>query len=213
MFKLLKKEISLASSPLSYLFIAFSLMVLIPNYPALMSAFFICFGIFQSFQTMRDNNDITYSALLPISKTDVVKAKFAFCLFIELCGFAVVCVLSALKMTVLADVPVYRDGALMRTDLCFLGFMLVIFAIFNAVFIGGFFKTAYYFGKPFVFFIILTMVFIGAAEVSVHIPAFKAIGDSLTGRIAVFAVCTAIFASVTVLAYRRARINFNRIDL
>ena len=77
MNNLLRKELKLSASPLSYLFIAFGLMTLIPGYPILVGAFFISFGIFQSYQTAREANDILYSALLPISKADVVRSKFA----------------------------------------------------------------------------------------------------------------------------------------
>ena len=73
---LLSKEIKLAASPLAWLFISFSLMAFIPGYPILVGAFFICFGIFQCFQSGRENNDILYTVLLPVSKTDAVKAKY-----------------------------------------------------------------------------------------------------------------------------------------
>ena len=44
MKNLLNKEIRLAASPLSWLFLVFGLMALIPGYPILVCAFFICFG-------------------------------------------------------------------------------------------------------------------------------------------------------------------------
>ena len=69
MKKLLIKEIRLAASPLSFLFLAFSVMALIPGYPILVGSFFVCFGIFHSFQATRETNDILYSVLLPLSKS------------------------------------------------------------------------------------------------------------------------------------------------
>lgn len=73
--KLLRKEIKLAASPLSYFFLAFTLMTFIPGYPILVNQFFICLGIFQTFQNGRESNDIIYSVLLPISKKSIVKAR------------------------------------------------------------------------------------------------------------------------------------------
>ena len=58
MKNLLIKEIRLASSLLSYLFLLFSLMTLIPGYPIMVGSFFVCLGIFQSFQNARETNDI-----------------------------------------------------------------------------------------------------------------------------------------------------------
>ena len=53
MKKLLSKEIRLAASPLSWIFLVATLMMLLPGYPILMGAFFVCFGVFHSFQNAR----------------------------------------------------------------------------------------------------------------------------------------------------------------
>lgn len=177
MNKLLRKELKLSASPLSYLFIAFGLMTLIPGYPILVGAFFISFGIFQSFQAAREANDILYSALLPISKADVVRSKFTFSVFIEMCGFSVMTIMTVLRMTVLADSVVYRSNALMNANLIFLGFALLIFGCFNAIFICGFFKTAYKYGKPFILYILVAFIIIGIAETLHHIPGFEAVNS------------------------------------
>ena len=50
-------------------------MTLLPGYPILCGVFFITLGIFQSFQSAREANDIVFSALLPIAKRDVVKGN------------------------------------------------------------------------------------------------------------------------------------------
>ena len=63
---ILKKEMALSASILSYLFIIFGLMFFIPGYPILCGVFFVTLGIFQSFQNAREATDIVFSALLPI---------------------------------------------------------------------------------------------------------------------------------------------------
>ena len=73
MRNVLRKEMRLSASVLSYLFILFGLMFFLPGYPVLCGAFFVTLGIFQSFQTAREANDIVFSALLPIAKRDIVK--------------------------------------------------------------------------------------------------------------------------------------------
>ena len=80
---LLQKEMRLSASVLSYFFISAAFMTLLPGYPILCGAFFVTLGIFQSFQSARESNDIVYSALLPIAKTDVVKGKYLFSVMIE----------------------------------------------------------------------------------------------------------------------------------
>ena len=87
---LLKKELRLSALLLTYLFIGFAVMALIPGYPILCGVFFITLGIFQSFQTARETNDILFSALLPFAKRDVVKGKYLFvCIFIGSEGFEI----------------------------------------------------------------------------------------------------------------------------
>lgn len=68
MKKLLYKELRLTAAPITYLFLAFALMTLIPGYPILMGGFFITLGIFYTFQTARESGDILFTALLPCKK-------------------------------------------------------------------------------------------------------------------------------------------------
>ena len=49
---------------------------MIPGYPILCGAFFVCLGIFYTYQQARECDDITYTVLLPVRKRDVVTAKY-----------------------------------------------------------------------------------------------------------------------------------------
>ena len=175
MKNILKKELTLSASILSYLFILFGLMFFIPGYPILCGVFFVTLGIFQSFQNAREANDIVFSALLPVAKKDVVKGKYLFSCFIELCSILLMVIAALIRMTVLEDVAVYRNNAMMNANFFALGMALFIFGLFNLIFIGGFFKTAYKFGKPFVTHIIVTFIMIGIGEALHHIPGLEAV--------------------------------------
>ena len=150
-------------------------MTLIPGYPILCGVFFITLGIYQSFQSTREANDILYSALLPVAKNDVVKGKYQFVMTVELCGFALITVLTLLRMTVLKDSSIYRQNALMNANLFYLGAALFVFGLFNAIFVGGFFRTAYKLGKPFVIYIIAAFLMIGVFEALHHFPGLAAV--------------------------------------
>ena len=217
MTNLLKKEVKLAASPLSYLFIAFALIAFVPGYPILVGAFFCCLGLFQSFQSAREANDITYTVLLPLGKGDAVRAKYVFCIFIEMLYFLITTAVTLIRMTMLADTPVYRTNALMPANLVYLGFVLLIFGCFNGIFVRGFFKTAYKFGKPFVTFIIVAFVIIGIAETLVHIPFFTALRvldfQHLGTQVSCFSLGCGAFALLTALSMRKAIKNFEKIDL
>ena len=113
MHNILLKEMKLSASILSYLFILFGLMFLIPGYPILCGAFFVALGIFQGFQTAREANDIVFSALLPIAKEDVVKGRYLFVCLIEGCALILMALAVILRMTVFSRSSVYADNALM----------------------------------------------------------------------------------------------------
>ena len=214
---MLKKEMRLAALLLTYLFIAFGAMTLIPGYPILCGAFFICLGIFQSFQSAREANDIVYSALLPIAKSEVVKGKYQFAAFIELCGFALMAVLTLVRMTALKDSPVYRQNALMNANLFYLATALLIFGLFNAILVGGHFKTGYNLGKPFIVFSIAAFLVIGLAETLHHIPGLEALNafafDHIGLQASLLAGGILLYAALTFLSYRKACANFEKIDL
>lgn len=214
---MLKKEMKLAASILSYLFIAFGLMFFLPGYPVLCGAFFVCLGIFQSFQKAREANDIVFSVLLPISKRDVVKGKFAFVCLIELCGMFVMLIATLVRMTVFSDFAVYRENALMNANLFALGMAVVIFGSFNLIFVRGFFKTAYKFGKPFVCYIVVNFVIIGIAESLHYIPllaAVNAFGFEYLGlQLVLFAIGILVYVVLTCAAFKRSCKDFENIDL
>lgn len=214
--KLLKKELKLAASPLSFIFPVSAFFALVPGYPILMSAFFTTLGIFYSFQTMRENNDIQYSLLLPVAKADIVKSKFAFTLFIEACGFVPAAVLTAVRMLFLSGAKVYTSNALMSANLTFLGFALIIFGLFNLVFVGGFFKTAYYFGKPFIIYCVLSLAVIVLAETLHHIPGLEALDSpdfgNITLQLPAFVVGLFLFVLFTALAVKKSKRLFEKTD-
>ena len=217
MKSILKKEMTLSASVLSYLFILFGIMFFIPGYPILCGVFFVTLGIFQSFQNAREANDIVFSALMPIAKKDVVKGKYVFSCLIELCSILLMAVATLIRMTVLEDATVYRNNAMMNANLFALGMALFIFGLFNLIFIGGFFRTAYKFGKPFVTHIIVTFVMIGIGEALHHIPGrerVNAFGFAHFGlQLSLLGLGAAAYIALTILSYRCACRNFERIDL
>ena len=215
--KLLRKEMKLAASPLSWLFITFALMTFIPGYPILVGAFFVCFGIFQSFQSGRENNDILYTVLLPVSKTDAVKAKYKFTVLIQMIAFAISAAITLLRMTLMTDAQPYITNPMMNANQAYLAYMLLVFALFNWIFLCGFFKTAYKFGLPFILFIIFSFLLITVAEALHFIPELAYLNATDTIRdinlwimlVAAFAV----YAIGTSISCKVAMKRFERVDM
>lgn len=217
MRNVLLKEVKLSASILSYLFVLFGLMFMLPGYPILVAAFFVSFGIFHSFQNAREANDIVFSTLLPIAKRDVVKGKYLFACLIEAAGFLMMALSVFMRQTVFVGSVVYRANAMMNANGFALGMAAVIFGLFNWIFIGGFFKTAYKFARPFVLFIIAAFLTIGVAETLHHIPGLgsvNAFGSEHWGLQLILLLCGIVFYLLaTVLSCRKACRTFERIDL
>lgn len=217
MRNMLRKETVLSASVLSYLFISFGLMFLLPGYPVLCGAFFVSLGLFQSFQAAREANDIVFSALLPVAKMDVVRGKYLFVCLIEGAAVILMAVSVVLRMTVFSGSAVYRSNALMNANFFALGAACVIFGLFNRIFVGGFFRTAYKFGGSFVRFIIAAFLAIFAAEALHHVPGLawlNAFGtDHIASQLILFAAGILVFLLLTVLSCRKACEDFERIDL
>ena len=110
---LVKKEAGLAAMPLTYIFIAFSAMTMIPKYPILVGPFFICLGIFYSFQFAREQNDTLYTVLLPVSKRDAVKAKYIFVCLVQAISFILICLFSFLRVSLAKTSDVYADNTML----------------------------------------------------------------------------------------------------
>ena len=217
MRNILLKELKLSSSPLAFLFIAFGLMFLLPGYPILCGAFFSTLGLFQSFQTAREANDIVFSALLPIAKKDVVKGRFLFVCFIEACTLLLMLLSVILRGTVLLDALPYRSNALMNANCFALGAALFLFGLFNLIFVSGFFKTAYRIGRPFVVYIIAAFLSIFVFEALHHVPglaALNAFGTEHLGlQLAALAAGLVCCGLLTALAFAKACRSFEKIDL
>ncbi|MBQ4381611.1 MAG: ABC-2 transporter permease [Oscillospiraceae bacterium] len=215
MKSLLFKELRLSAHILTYLFLAFSLMAFIPGYPILVSAFFICFGIFQTFQNGRETGDVLYTVLLPVEKRDAVRARYAFVCLIQLCAFLLLALFTAVRMALLGGAVPYVQNPMMNANPVFLGWVLIIFAQFNVLFVGQFYKTAYKFGRPFVTFIIVALVTVAAAETLHHIPGLEFLNTSerLFVQLGLMAAAGILYAALTVLSCKRAQRRFELLDL
>lgn len=217
MRNIMLKEMKLSASPLSYFFILFGLMFFLPGYPVLCGAFFTTLGIYQGFLYAREANDIEFSVLLPVSKQDVVKGKYLFVCFIESCSLALMLAVILIRMTVLSDSAVYRANALMNANLFSAGCALVAFGLFNVIFLGGFFRTAYNMGKPFIIYIIAVFLVITLFEALHHIPGLEALNafgfEHIGLQLVLLIAGLTAFAVMTLLSFRSACARFERIDL
>ena len=216
MKKLFYKEMKLSANPLTYWFIAFSAMTMIPRYPILVGSFFICLGIFHTYQQIREYDDVTYTVMLPVKKRDIVTAKYLFVLFIELTAFILCTLLTIIRMKILGTAVPYATNQLMNANMAHLGYTMIVFAVFNSIFLAGFFKTTYKIGKPFFIFCVVSFIIIIMGEILHHIPDLESLNNPSNlsmPQAAIFAIGVVVFMLCTWLSYQKAVKDFEGIDL
>lgn len=216
MKKLFYKEMKLSANPLTYWFIAFSAMTMIPSYPILVGSFFICLGIFHTYQQIREYDDVTYTVMLPVKKRDIVTAKYLFVLFIELTAFILCTLLTIIRMKILGTAVPYATNQLMNANMAYLGYTMIVFAVFNSIFLAGFFKTTYKIGKPFFIFCVVSFIIIIMGEIIHHIPDLESLNNPSNlsmPQVVIFAIGVVVFMLCTWLSYQKAVKDFEGIDL
>lgn len=216
MKNMLIKEFCLAASPLSFIFLSFAFMTFIPGYPILCGGFFVCLGIFQSFQHSRENGDISYSLLLPISKADIVKARYMSVIILEAIALVLMTAVTALRMTVLSEAAVYVQNVMMPANPVFLSFVLMIFLSFNCLFVGGYFRTAYKFGKPFVLFAVVSFILVVLGETLHHIPGLEVLaqlkGEGMWIQYLILILSVLLFIIGSILSCQASQRRFEKLD-
>lgn len=216
MKKLFYKEMKLSANPLTYWFIIFSAMTMIPRYPILVGSFFICLGIFHTYQQIREYDDVTYTVMLPVKKRDIVTAKYLFVLFIELTAFILCTLLTIIRMKILGTAVPYATNQLMNANMAYLGYTMIVFAVFNSIFLAGFFKTTYKIGKPFFIFCVVSFIIIIMGEILHHIPDLESLNNPSNlsmPQVVIFAIGVVVFMLCTWLSYQKAVKDFEGIDL
>ena len=82
--KIFSKDLRLAAHPMMYVFALFGAMLIIPNYPYTVVFFYGLLGIFFTFLNGRENKDVYYCAVLPVTKRDQVRARAWLVVAVEL---------------------------------------------------------------------------------------------------------------------------------
>src|SRR5690625_4431045 len=143
---LVYKELRLAAHPNLFIFTLLGVLVIVPNYPYGMVFLFGCLAPFITFMYGRETNDIYYTSLLPVKKSDTVKAKFLLVILAQMTQLLISLPFALLRVHIL---PEEGNVAGIEANVAYYGFGFIIYTIFNVIFLLVFFKTAYKAGKAF----------------------------------------------------------------
>ncbi len=215
MRNMLRKEFKLAMHPIAIIFLSFSAMLLIPNYPYYVAFFYLGLAVFFTCLNGRENYDILYSISLPVRKKDIVKARFLFVIILQLSQIALAIPFAILRQ----NLPVPCNQVGMEANIAFFGLSFVLFGIFNLVFFRIYYKDVNKVGKAFLISSIVVFLYIMVVESCTHILFFaKNYLDTkdtyyLKEKLIVLVVGMLIYSITTLIAYRKSVKDFEALDL
>lgn len=175
--------------------------------------FFGCLGLYFTSQFARENSDAFYTATLPIKKRHVVKSKCLLFVSIEIAQLIICIPFSIIRLWTLPD----GNPVGIEANVAYFGFGLIVYAIFNFLYLTVLFQSAYQVGKAFVIAIIPATAIIALMEYSVHLPSFTWLDSLQTGdlirQLPILGIGILIYIVGNILTYRVASKRFEHVDL
>ncbi len=213
------KEWRLSMLPVPFFFLALSALLLIPNYPYYVTFFYCSLGIFLFFQSCRENRDVQYMTLLPVSKREMVFARVRTVMLLE--GMqAAACVPF---MLIRAQYGAARNAVGIEANAAFLGLAFLLMGVFNLVFLPMHYKNGYDLGKPFlvgsiVEFLLIVLLEAGEHVLLVLLPQSEALLESYAARdqlrqLPILVSGILVWWGLSALARSCAAARFERVDL
>ena len=215
MKQLLKKEVQLALHPTCWVFLLLSAMVLIPNYPYYVIFFYTGLGVFFTCLGGRENQDVFYTMLLPVSRKQLVQARIGTVAALELLQMLAAAGFSLLRRAL----PIPPNGAGMEANIALLGLSLIMLGLNHLVFFPVYYRNVRRVGAAFISGSVVVFLYIAAVETMAHtVPFVKDQLDTpdpefLRQKLAVLAFGIVVYCVLTWLACRRSIRLFEKQDL
>lgn len=215
MKRLLYKELTLVLHPTTLLFLGLSILVLVPNYPYYVTFFYTCLGIFFLTLSGRENHDILYTMLLPVSKAGIVQARFLLAVAVELTQLLLAIPFAMIRNTLM---PMANEAG-MEANVAFFGLSLLMLGVFNYVFFTRHYRDTAKVGGPFAAGCIAFGVLMLLAETATFVlPFARDYLDTkdpqyLAYKLPVLGIGIVAYALLTGLAYRRSVRSFEVLDI
>lgn len=215
MMKLFLKEIRLTMHPTAIIFIALSLMLIIPNYPYYLIFFYTGLAAFFTCLNGRENNDVFYTMLLPVKKRDIVTARFLLITILELLQAIIAVPFAVLRQSF--NLPGNQVG--MDANIAFFGLSFIMMGIFNFIFFTSYYKDVSKVGKSFILGSAAVFIYMAIMETLTHIIPFMR--DKLDTpdtqyvkeKLTVLIIGIAIYAVLTFSAYVKSVKSFEKLDI
>lgn len=214
--------------PQSWIFMFFGLIVLVPNYPLVVSLIFLLSAIPPIIAFGKEANDLFYTSCLPIRKKDVVKSKIGFIVSYQLVYLLITAIALIASFFIYSQDIIGADGNValpkgnstgMDANIAIIGVFLLTFGIFNILFFPWYYSHPDKFTLP--FFVSMLIASLLAVVLGCALPFFPVVGelfDAVTSsnwqiQLAFTLGSAVIFAVLTYFTYKLSVKNFIKIDI
>lgn len=156
MWNLMHKELRLSINKF-FLVLPFilGLLFFIPGWIyILVFMYFFWIAVPQIFGAYQSQRDYDFMSMLPVSKKEIVRSKILSIYFIELLHIVFAVIFVVIHNQIYGSWNLFMD-----TNVAFFGVAILMFGVFNIVFLPAYFKTAYFFGKPLLAASVVTFIY------------------------------------------------------
>lgn len=215
MTKLIRKEFALAMHPITPMMLLLSAMVMIPNYPYVVIFFYVSMAVFFTCLQGRENNDVVYSLNLPVEKSGIVKARFAFTVIIELAQLVLMIPFAVLS----ARMNAVGNQAGMDANISLFGIGFIVYAMFNLVFFLSYYRNVSKVGRAFIKSSVLIFILAALDVVSTYaLPVVRDCLDTpdpkfLPQKLIFLGLSALVYAALTLLTCRVCIRRFEKQDI
>jgi hypothetical protein len=225
MKNLIRKELKLSLNPQVIIFSLLSALVVIPDWPSVVAFLYPLAGISTIFPRALADQDIQYTAMLPIRKGDVVKSKWLLVMLIELASLVLSIPFALVKNLVIipqqiaqaTEADAMTVSYAISTAPCFstYAFILLGFAIYNLVLFPWYYRNPAKVNWPQTISLFIGMIMMGiGAAVQGLVPMFHAYTtEGWIAQMVSLGIGILAFAGLSILGEKLAEKHFDKVDL
>ena len=216
MYNLVMKDLRLGINSFFFVLpVLTGALMLVPGWIYFLVPLYFCWlTVPNMFGGFKAQNDLLFTAMMPVTKKDMVRARIVVIVLLELLHLALAMIFGAITLRLYPQLT-YNFFA---PHMGFWGLCLAMFAIFNLILIPMYYKTAYTYGKATAASITAAMLFAGIAQWlgiqnSSVADVFIGTGvDNTALQISILAAGIVIFLGFTLMAYRIAVLRFQKVE-
>lgn len=217
MYNLVMKDLKLGVNPWFFVLpLIMGGLMLIPGWVYFIVPLYFCFiTIPNMFGGFKSQNDLMFSTMMPVTKTDIVKSRIILVVILEFMHLLAAMIFSLFTFRLYP----HLNYIFYPPHMGFWGLCFIMLAIFNIIFISMYYKTAYKYGAATTASTTAAILFAGVAQwAGIQSPWVNGIfygsgADNTALQLSILITGIVIFIAFTLIAYRIAVKRFLKVEI